>query len=514
MGWIGGGGSGSGGSNTRSGGGGALATANQQMGGGGSPNGDTGAGGGEGLGSFGNMLIGGVNKYNQGAYVPDGTAYGYDTGQHDSYNGLGDQAQGRMGAQAGYGNADQDRMMGLGARGSQADALGLAQQAAMGNAPSVAQQQLLQGRDQSLQNAMAMANSVRGGGANLAAAQMGAMRQGGEQMGQVNQQSAMLRAQEMAAARAQYGGMAAQMRGQDMGLQGQDAQQSQFNAGLEQQQHGLNDAYQAGMYGLQQHASDQSQMGGIKQQEDTAANQLGAGQINSGIANQNAATTAAAGNQMMMMAAMLAASDERLKTNVTPIGLDTPGPVEQKEMGAGYGPPPAAAKASGGSGGGMSSMMSGMMGGGGEEGGGMMAAMSDARVKDNVQGVSEGTKARSPYAQMGGGFAPAMSDERVKNDVHGMGRNPVEQFLGSLNPVEYNYKAGVPGEDPSQKRYGILAQDVNKTPMGHSLVQETPIGMAINVPHATTALMAGEGELYARQKRLEAELARMHGGRR
>lgn len=372
---------------------------------------------GGGIGGAMTDIMGGGNDYHQDTHDFSQGDYTYGGKSAFDYETQGGQQQGRQGAQVGYGNADASRLMGMGSRGAEADATEMARQAAMGQAPSVAQNQLLMGRDQSIQNAMAMANSVRGGGANLAAAQMGAMRQGGETMGQVNQQSAMLRANEMAQARGQYGAMAAQQRAHDLQLQGLDAQQAQVQAQLEQQQKAQNDQYSLGLYGLGQHAADSSLNASMGRNRDQAGNEISAGQINAGVAAQNAAQAAANG-QMVVGAAAGAAS----------------------------------------------------------------------------------------------GGATMFSDERLKTHM-GSGSTATSDFLGSLAPTSYRYKEGVPGESPHADRFGILAQDVGRTPMGRSLIEETPIGKAISVPHATGALLAGEGELYARQRRLEAELHALKGGR-
>jgi hypothetical protein len=116
---------------------------------------------------------------------------------------------------------------------TQNQATGLAQQAAMGNAPSQAQIQMQQGNDQAIKSQMAMAASARGGARGQAAAQMGAQQQGA-QMQQANVGNmANLRAQEMAQARSQFSNAAAQQRQQG-------AQEQQFQTQSELQQRGMN----------------------------------------------------------------------------------------------------------------------------------------------------------------------------------------------------------------------------------------------------------------------------------
>src|SRR5688572_4655083 len=103
------------------------------------------------------------------------------------------------------------------ARGAQGQALGMYQDMAAGNGPSVAQLQMQQGQDQAIANQMAMQAQGRGGnlGANMRAASQAGV---GMQM-QGNQQAAQLRAQEQQAAMAGAAGLSTEMAGQ--GLQQQ-----------------------------------------------------------------------------------------------------------------------------------------------------------------------------------------------------------------------------------------------------------------------------------------------------
>lgn len=114
-------------------------------------------------------------------------------------------------------------LQGAGAQNAslQNNALSLSQAAAQGNAPSVAQIQQQRAFQDAAKQQLAMAAAARGGGANLAAAQRNAALQGSELMGQSAQANAMLRAQEMATARDQFGQLAGAARGQDLSQAGQ-----------------------------------------------------------------------------------------------------------------------------------------------------------------------------------------------------------------------------------------------------------------------------------------------------
>jgi len=163
------------------------------------------------------------------------------------YRGMGDAAMGRGGPQVDYGRANRSLGYAAAMRGQQQQAARLAQQAALGNAPSKAE---ILGRnmiDQSLQSQLAGAASARGGSLGQAAAmrqaQLGAA--GFQQQG-MNQLAGM-RADEMANARAQWAGQLSGIRGQDFNAAQTAAQMAQQQAQFEMQQRQLNDARAANM---------------------------------------------------------------------------------------------------------------------------------------------------------------------------------------------------------------------------------------------------------------------------
>lgn len=137
-------------------------------------------------------------------------------------------------------------------------AYGLSRDAAMGNAPSQAQNLLRGAQDEALGQNMAMAGAVKGGpGARLAAMRNAQSANAQQQAAGANQMAA-LRAQEMATARGQFSGMAgqqAQLEAQQramndqraMGYQGmiQNVDMAQLNAGMARQQLGAQTHAQA-----------------------------------------------------------------------------------------------------------------------------------------------------------------------------------------------------------------------------------------------------------------------------
>ncbi len=74
------------------------------------------------------------------------------------------------------------------------------------------------------------------------------------------------------------------------------------------------------------------------------------------------------------------------------------------------------------------------------------------------------------------------------------------EMLDALHPYAYTYKPGM-GEDPSKQRFGIMAQDLEKTPMGKSVVVDTPGGKKIDVPQATGVQFAALADIHDRLQR-------------
>jgi hypothetical protein len=133
----------------------------------------------------------------------------------------------------------------------QAGALQLAREAAMGNAPSEAAFMMQRGLDSAVAGQQSAAGSARGAAA-LAQAQSNAAANTANLQNQAYTSAGQLRANEMAAARGQYGGLAGQMRQQDMERLQAGNQMAQYNAGL-------NDQYRMGMANAGNAAGTQSQ---------------------------------------------------------------------------------------------------------------------------------------------------------------------------------------------------------------------------------------------------------------
>jgi hypothetical protein len=93
--------------------------------------------------------------------------------------------------------------------------------------------------------------------------------------------------------------------------------------------------------------------------------------------------------------------------------------------------------------------------------------------------------------------AAMFSDENVKEDVDDFDPSA---FLESIVPKKYKYKDQQMGQG---ERYGVMAQDLERSPAGDSVVHDTPEGKVIDTKEATGPMLAALGDLHARIKRIE-----------
>ncbi len=73
-----------------------------------------------------------------------------------------------------------------------------------------------------------------------------------------------------------------------------------------------------------------------------------------------------------------------------------------------------------------------------------------------------------------GGFM--MSDEQVKDDI-APATSDLEEFLANLEPQKWDYTDQKYGSTDGQENYGVMAQDMEKSPVGQSFVDEDAEGV-------------------------------------
>ncbi len=164
---------------------------------------------------------------------------GHDVNFYQSVAGGAGQ---RHGAQIDYSNANGSRLNQGYDRAEQVGLAGAMRDRALGNAPSISQMQADRQMGQAAAEQSSAAASARGPAA-LALAQQGAAANTANMQSNISNQAQINAAQERTQAQQAAMGAYSGIRAGDAQMQGMDAQQAQAQASLEQQQHGLNDAY-------------------------------------------------------------------------------------------------------------------------------------------------------------------------------------------------------------------------------------------------------------------------------
>ena len=109
----------------------------------------------------------------------------------------------------------------------------------------------------------------------------------------------------------------------------------------------------------------------------------------------------------------------------------------------------------------------------------------------------------SPYMQAQP--IDASSDEQNKKEISTVDKK-AQEFLDKLAAYQYEYKdASKPGTAPG-KRFGVMAQDLEKSEMGKSIVRDTPGGKVIDTVQGFGAALAAQAELNKRLKALESRV--------
>lgn len=94
------------------------------------------------------------------------------------------------------------------------------------------------------------------------------------------------------------------------------------------------------------------------------------------------------------------------------------------------------------------------------------------------------------------GQAGALTDAQLS-------RGAIDATMDGVRPRQFEYRAQT-GLD-TRPRAGILAQDLERTPLGRSIVRETPRGKALDVGQLSGANAAMIGRLNERLRKLEAK---------
>lgn len=101
------------------------------------------------------------------------------------------------------------------------------------------------------------------------------------------------------------------------------------------------------------------------------------------------------------------------------------------------------------------------------------------------------------------GAGIALSDETKKKNIK-PNDEKVQSFLDNLSNKEFEYLDPKSEGAAKGKRHGVMAQDLEKSEMGKSLVKETPKGKMVDTAQGTMANMAALSQINRRLKSLES----------
>lgn len=91
------------------------------------------------------------------------------------------------------------------------------------------------------------------------------------------------------------------------------------------------------------------------------------------------------------------------------------------------------------------------------------------------------------------------SDRELKESVQSLS----DRIASKTPGYAFNYKPGVDGESPSKRNFGVMAQDLEKTPEGASVVKEGPQGKMVDTGKLTLLHQAMMHDLNKRLRSLE-----------
>lgn len=358
--------------------------------------------------------------------------------------------------------------------------------------PSLAEMQMQRGLNQSLANANAQAASMRGVNPALALRQTqnAAMNAQQQNVGE----TAMLRAQEQQAARQQFGDLSTSARTQSADMAKSQAELQQAAATNNQRaaldQANMNDARERFLREGQMTMDERSRQANIERERMKSQQSVGYNQINSGAYQSAAQNRAGLGGGIAGGIAAVLASDERLKTDATKVSFNSPADStfkpkieESKPETDTFEPTREAASQKT-----KDDILKYMS-----------SKSSESGNKDGFNKMGQG------MGQAAAAAAVALSDGNAKTDKSG-GNGKVNEFLNALQAYTYKYKE--PEKFGQGQQLGVMAQDLEKSDIGKSMVMDTPEGKMVDYAKGAGAMLASQAMLNERLQKLEQALGR------
>jgi hypothetical protein len=131
----------------------------------------------------------------------------------------------------------------------------------------------------------------------------------------------------------------------------------------------------------------------------------------------------------------------------------------------------------------------------------LLAGMHQAEQEQKNQRLAAGLQFGSSLISSGAQMAPLLkSDMRAKEKIESA-EDDSREMLQALAAYSYDYKSK---KDGKGRQFGIMAQDLERSKMGKSLVVDTPNGKAVRADKAALAALAALAGVEKRLSKMEA----------
>lgn len=109
-------------------------------------------------------------------------------------------------------------------------------------------------------------------------------------------------------------------------------------------------------------------------------------------------------------------------------------------------------------------------------------------------------------SQVASAFA-TKSDKAAKKNIKKAGKD-MDSFLSALSASKYNYKDESQAGTFKGDNYGVMAQDLEKSEVGKTLVEDTPNGKMVDTKKGFGAVLAAQSRMHERVAGLEKLLGK------
>jgi len=106
-------------------------------------------------------------------------------------------------------------------------------------------------------------------------------------------------------------------------------------------------------------------------------------------------------------------------------------------------------------------------------------------------------------ASVAGGILGAFSDINVKENIEEATEEDIQHMLDNLDPYKYTYKNSNHGEG---EQVSVMAQDLEKSKLGSTMVVETPEGKMVNYGKGFGIMLASQAYLNKQLKEIKQAL--------